>query len=426
VEQEYGEPNSATSLAARTVLPGEPFDAPAASAVPGPRDVPLEAPEQAPQHPDAQQWNYGPPAAGDLAAPPRSFDPATYDPTYGEVVDPHHDPAMYTPTYATADSLTEPDQFESLHQFGALPVAEAPAYAAYDVSAPPAYPAPAAAPAYPAPSEQSGVYSAFPAPSAPAWPAQEHPTSEPMYSASAPGEALVAPPMPQADEPPAGEDAEGTHRKSNRRPSTPILVLAAVVVLGGGGYFGYTQLSKSDSSSTTSDGPVVVPNAKTPANTTPVTPTGTVAYAFPNHVAGFPLRTNVNAAALKRQITSFAKKSYPAFMGAPQIASFGSAGTASVVAYTFHPAASKLAGAYSTMVTGVQKPAAGNVVGAFTSVPPGAAGGSMTCGSQSGVSPISYCVWKGASTVGVVYVKGSTATPNTQALTRELRAYAEH
>jgi hypothetical protein len=443
VEQEYGEPNSATSLAARTVLPGEPFNPPASSAVPGPRDLPVEPPAPEPE----PQWTFGG-AQRDLAQPPRSFEPASYDPTYGDpaTADPHHPPAAYgesySPTYATADSLTAPDQFESLHEFGALPVAQsadtafqfpapqaAPAYPpAYDTTAPPAYPAPDVSAAYPPPAAP-----AYPAPTAPpSWPA---PMQEPMptYEAfdDAAGHAPTAPPAIDGEEPPAGEDSEGAHRKS-QRPSRSLLILAAVAVLGGAGYFGYTQLHKSDSNSASTGNTVVVPpKAKTPAttNTTPVTPvtptTGGTAYAYPAQLAGFSVRTSSAATLLKSQITSFSKTAYPAAMGSAQVASYGNGVHPAVVAVTFHPAASQLTGGFNAILAGVQKPATGNTVGAFTSVPAGAAGGSMTCGSQTGASPMSICVWKGKTAVGEVYLPGSTATANTQALTREMRAAAE-
>jgi hypothetical protein len=441
VEQEYGEPNSATSLAARTVLPGEPFDPPASAAVPGPRDLPPAQLEQAPEVPP--QWNFGPPAQSELAMPPRSFEPASYDPTYGDpnTADPHHPVSpdygqSYAPTYATAESLTAPEQIEGLHQF-ALPMTEgadpalqfaapqaAPAYPpAYDTSAPPAYPASDVTAAYPPPAAPPAGMPAYPAPTAPSsWPApMPEPTASHQAFAGAPDQALLAPP---ADEPPTGEDAEGTHRKSHRGPNRSLVILAAVVVLGGAGYFGYTQLSKSDSNSGSS---VVPPRAKTPASTAPVvTPNGTPVYAYPSQLAGFSQRTGADALTLVHQISSFSKSAYPAFMGTPQIASYGTPGTVSVIAVTFHPVVSKLAAGFKTILTGVQKPATGNTVGAFTAVPTGAAGGSMTCGSQSGVSPISYCVWKGKSAIGMVYIKGTTATPNTQALTREMRAGAEH
>ena len=50
----------------------------------------------------------------------------------------------------------------------------------------------------------------------------------------------------------------------------------------------------------------------------------------------------------------------------------------------------------------------------------------MTCGGQRGASPISYCVWQGRTTVGLMYVTGSPKSQITEILTREIRAYAEH
>jgi hypothetical protein len=404
VEQEYGEPSASTSLAARTVLPGEPFDGPAASAVPGPRDVPAE-----PQPPldEPQQWNFGPQDQGGFASPPpaRSFEPATYDPTYGAVLDAHHAPAAaYTQTYATADSLTAPGQLEGLHEFAALPMTPAPAF--------------------PPPADDLPAY-----PAASSWPAPaQQPTGQHDVGVFAPEQAVLAPPMPPVDGHPTGEDAESGHRKSGRRPNTALLALATVVVLGAGGYFGYTQLTKSDSSAST---PVIPVAPKHPTNSTPaakpaVTPTTTVAYNYPSTIAGFRLQSSAAASMLQRQFTAFSKGAYQPYMGTPSIESYGAPYGPAIVAVTYHPTASRLSLGFATMLAGVHKPATNNIVGAFASVPAGAAGGSMTCGSQAGASPITYCIWQGKSATGMVYMLGGADVPINQAVTREMRAYAEH
>ena len=438
MEQEYSEQSSATSLAARTVLPGEPFDGPATPAVPGPRDTAAEQ-QEVPATEAASQWNFGPQGQNGYAGPPapRSFDPATYDPTYGAVVDPHHAPAAtFTPTYATAESLTAPEQYENLHEFGALPVTQgfepsaplAPAYPApvgYDAGAPPAYPAPEA-PAYPSPSGDLPAY-----PAAASWPSPVHQPSN-LHQATAPfapEQGLLAPPAPPVEEPPIDEGAEHEYREPGRRPSTALLALAAVVILGAGGYFGYTQLTKSDSSTNNSAStPVTSVAPKTPAGSTPATATPGVTpgtYNYPSRIAGFRIRSGAEASALQRQITTFSKGAYPSYMGTPSIASYGAPAAPSIVAITFHPSAGKLPAGFATMLAGVQKPAAGNTVGTFASVPSGAAGGLMTCGSQTGASPISFCVWEGRSSAGFVYMPGLADVPTNQAVTREMRAYAE-
>ncbi len=121
MEQQSGAPGAAQAQAARTVLPGEPFDPPPASQVPGPRP-----PEQVPPAPPAPEaelpvgWNYQPTAA------PES-----------------------SPGYQTAPTYVDPQQFgngdfESLHDFASLPVAPqfaAPAPAT-EAFAPAAYPPP--------------------------------------------------------------------------------------------------------------------------------------------------------------------------------------------------------------------------------------------------------------------------------------------
>jgi hypothetical protein len=452
VEQEYGEQRATTSLAGRTVLPGEPFEAPAASQVPGPRDTP--PPPPAPELTEAPaQWNFGPPQS-EYPAPAEQV---SYEPSYpaepAYPVPPSYPPA----TYATAETLGAPPQYDSLEQYGAFPAAEA--YAApapaqeQEDSGPPSFPAPE----FWAPTHAVDAPPAYPAPTAAPWPAPpQQPVAPPQAFQPAP--ALLAP--HDGNFLPA-EETEGAHRKSKRkakrdakaavavqppadfisppdvtstssdakpRPNKALIALAAVVVLGGAGYFGYTQLSKSDDSSSPVVTKPVTPHSSvapvTPA--TPVTPsTAAKPYAFPNSVAGYALRTSPSAAALLRQVATFSKSAYPAAMGTPSIASYGTATTAFVVAESFHPSAGRLSGGYTLLLNGARKPATGNVVGPFTSVPPGAAGGTMACGAQRGASPISYCIWKGTSTVGMVYMKGSTNIPATQAITRELRAFGE-
>ena len=118
-------------------------------------------------------------------------------------------------------------------------------------------------------------------------------------------------------------------------------------------------------------------------------------------------------------------RAYPTFAGSVSIASYGVSRPA-ILVETFRPPAAKLDTAYLAIAAQVGKSPRGNVTVPLVSVSPGAAGGSMACGGQRGAAPISYCIWRGARTVGVMTLTGTPVTDNTQALTRELRAYAEH
>jgi hypothetical protein len=221
----------------------------------------------------------------------------------------------------------------------------------------------------------------------------------------------------------AGNGADGGDEKPSgkrRGPDKKLLALLAVVVVAAGGYFGYTQLHKSSSSSDSSN------SAPVPASkpVTPVTPKA-AAYDFPSNVGGFKLQTGPAASLQAKQLKAFAAKQFPAFGNTASVASYSS-GQPEIVAVTYHPARAKLASTYDTLLDNVRKPAKGNTVGAFKAVAPGAAGGAMTCGGQSGASPIAYCVFQGRSVAGVVYTTGSPKSAMAEIITRELRAYAEH
>jgi hypothetical protein len=378
VEQQSGAPGAAQAQAARTVLPGEPFDPPQASAVPAPR--PAEQPAEVAATPGLPPaWKYEP-----MPAPQGA-------PVYESA------PAAY----ADPQQLGGGD-FNSLHDFATLPVAPQFAAPAPEAFAPAAYPPP--------PTETFGA--------APAWQPAAQPEAAFPPPVFAPADPSTLPPLPpvQDDE---GFLAEPGKRRSDRKgPDKRLLAVALVAVLAGGGYFGYTQMSKkSDNTSN-----AAVPKVTRPV--VPVTPAGTPT-AFPAHLAGFALQTGPAAQLQSSQLKAFAVKAYPTFGKTVSIASY-SAGSPAIVAMTFNPGTAGLATTYSTVLANVRKPATGNVVGAFTAVAPGAAGGTMTCGGQRGASPISYCVWEGKTTVGLMYMTGSPKSQITEILTRELRAYAEH
>jgi hypothetical protein len=369
VEQQSGAPGAAQAQAARTVLPGEPFDPPQAAQVPGPR---------AEQAPVAEQlappaWNYE-----QMQAPQAP-------PAYGAA------PATYVDPQQFGDG-----DFSSLHDYANLPVAPqfgapSPATEAF---------APAAAYPPPAPAE------------APAWQPAAQPQAAFPPPVFAPADATALPPLPpvQEDE---GIFAEPDKPRSGRKgPDKRLLAVALVAVVAGGGYFGYTQLSKK-SSSTTANSPVVPVTAPAPK------------YDFPSNIAGLQLQPAASSAALRASVLAEAKTWNPAASKTMSFASYAS-GHPGIIAFSFHPGAAKLAADFSSLVAFSAKPDAGNVAVAPHVAQTGAAGGQMSCGGESGPNAQSWCVWRGTSTIGVLVVEGSPKTQITEILTREMRAYAEH
>ncbi len=219
------------------------------------------------------------------------------------------------------------------------------------------------------------------------------------------------PPLPpvQDDE---GLLGEPESKRSRRSPDKRLLAVALVAVLAGGGYFGYTQLTKKSSTTT--------------ANT-PVTPVTTTApkYDFPSNIAGLKLQSAASTASLRASVLAEAKTWNAAAARTLSVASY-SAGQPAIVAISFHPAAAQLASDYASLVRFTAAPDTGNVASPSHAAVPGAAGGQMTCGGQSGPDASSWCVWRGTTTIGVMQVSGSPKTQITEILTRELRAYAEH
>jgi hypothetical protein len=376
VEQQSGAPGAAQAQAARTVLPGEPFDPPAASQVPAPRPAEQGAPPAAPP----AEWNYQP-----MAAPAEAFGQPGYETM----------PATtFEPQPVTGS------EFESLHDFASIPPAAqfgAPAPAA-EAFAPAAYPPPA--PVAPAAWEPQAAQSA--------------PAEQPDAGFPPP----VFAPVPSAELPPLPPEqdnegflAEPDKQRTRKGPDKRLLIGALVVVLGAGGYFGYTQLTKK--SSTTANAPVA-----------PVT-VPVVHYDFPSNIAGLPLQSAASTAALRTSVLAEAKTWNAAAARTLSVASY-SAGKPSIIAISFHPAPAQLASDYASLVRFTAAPSKGNVAVTPQIAVPGAAGGQMTCGGESGASPLSWCAWHGASTIGVLQISGSPKTEITQILTREMRAYAEH
>ena len=366
MEQQTGAPGAAQAQAARTVLPGEPFDPPQAAQVPGPRAE--QAPVAEPLAPPA--WNYEQPV------PPQG------PPAYGAA------PATYVDPQQFGDG-----DFNSLHDFATLPVA--PQFGA------------------PAPATEAFSPAAYPPPppaEAPAWqPAPAQPEVGFPPPVFAPADAAALPPLPpeQDDE---GMFAEPAKPRTGRKgPDKRLLAVALVAVLAGGGYFGYTQLSKKSSST---------PNAVVPPVAAPV-----AHYSFPSNIAGLKLQPS-NPTLLKGAKVEFSKWSAP--LAKTMNLAFFSAGEPSIAAVVFHPAASKLTSDFASLERFTAAPAPGQVTTGVHIAVPGAAGGQMTCGGERGAAPQSWCVWRGTSTVGVLVVEGSPKTQITEILTRELRAYAEH
>ncbi len=374
MEQQSGAPGAAQAQAARTVLPGEPFDPPPASQVPGPRP-----PEQVPPAPPAPEaelpaaWGYQPMAAPEGA------------PSY-----------QSTPTYVDPQQFGDGD-FESLHDFASLPVA--PQFAA------------------PAPATEAFAPAAYPPPPPPPAPAAFVPT-QPEAAYPPPVFAPSGAPMAELPPLPPVQDDEGLlgepeSKRSRRSPDKRLLAVALVAVLAGGGYFGYTQLTKKSSTTTTASTPVAPVTAPAPK------------YDFPSNIAGLKLQPAASTASLRTSVLAEAKTWNAAAARTLSVASY-SAGQPAIFAISFHPAAAQLASDYASLVRFTAAPSTGNVATPSHVSVPGAAGGQMTCGGQSGSDASSWCVWRGATTIGVMQVSGSPKTQITEILTREMRAYAEH
>ncbi len=302
---------------------------------------------------------------------------------------------------AAPATYVDPQQFgdgdlSSLHDFATLPVA--PQFGA------------------PAPATEAFSPAAYPPPppaEAPAWqPAPAQPEMGFPPPVFAPADAAALPPLPpeQDDE---GMFAEPAKRRTGRKgPDKRLLAVALVAVLAGGGYFGYTQLSKKSSST---------PNAVVPPVAAPVVP-----YSFPSNIAGLPLQPAAKSAALRADVLAEAKTWNAAAAKTLSFASY-SAGTRRSSRSRFHPGAAKLASDYASLVRFTATPGTGQVTTGVHVAVPGAAGGQMTCGGVSAARARSpWCVWRGATTIGVLTVEGSPKTQITEILTREMRAYAEH
>jgi hypothetical protein len=383
VEQQSGASGAAQAQAARTILPGEPFEPPTATQVPAPRaeaapaaETTAFAPAEAPLAPPAWGAQQYQPMAAPQGAPLYQAAPAAY----------------VEPQPAGGD-------FGALHDFASLPVAP-------QFGAVPAVPVEAFSPAaFPPPPAEAPTFAPAPAAFAPAQPVAGFP---PPVFAPAVDDSLPPLPPAQGDE---GLFAEPEKDKKDRKPlDKRLLAGALVVVLAGGGYFGYTQLSKK-SSSDNATGPVA-----------PVT-APVKHYAFPSNVAGFKLQLS-NAADLKGAKADFAKWSVP-LSKTMNLARFSS-GSPVIAAAVFHPAPAQLASQYASLVRFIATPDKGNVEVPSHAAIPGAAGGQMTCGGESGADAGSWCVWKGTNTIGVFAVEGSPKTQITEILTREMRAAAEH
>ena len=386
MEQQSGA--SGAAQAARTILPGEPFEPPAASAVPAPRD---EAPQFA--TPEAPAFT---PAAPPMAPP--AWGTQLYQPMPAPDVAP-----IYQPGPAPqAEPQPVGGDFDSLHDFASLPVAPqfgapAPATEAFSpgVYPPPPAEAPTFAPAPPAAAFDAAPPAGFP----------------PPVFAPAPEDAL--PPLPPAqDDEGLFAEPEKKAKKDRKPVDKRLLAGALVVVLAGGGYFGYTQLSKKSSTdnATAPVAPVTAPVAK---------------YNFPSNVAGFKLQPAASSATLRANALADAKKWNPALAKTMSFASY-SAGSPSIVAISFHPPASQSVTDFASLVKYTMTPDTGSVTTGVHLAVPGAAGGQMTCGGERGKSVASWCVWRGTSSIGVVQITGSSSTGITEIVTRELRAYAEH
>ena len=81
--------------------------------------------------------------------------------------------------------------------------------------------------------------------------------------------------------------------------------------------------------------------------------------------------------------------------------------------------------AYNALLGSLSRPGPGSASVAATPVAPGAAGGTMMCGSQRGSSATAWCAWESPKGMGFVQAKGTANTAYAAVYTRELRAFAE-
>ncbi len=400
MDQQNGAPASAVSQAARTVLPGEPFDPPASGQVPGPRQD-----ENLPVPPPVAQWNYPPP------------EQAYGAPSYQDAPIPgvHFvDQTQPAPPAYQVDAPAEAGDFSSLHEYASLPPAQQAAQAQ-------GYPPPAQgfAPAeYPAPTDYPQT-----APES-AWPPAAAPNQQPQEFEGGYSPAQYAPhqfpqqdaPLPPLPPPPLDDDpsADGGHRRSGRRNiDKRLLAVIGVVVVAGGGYLLYNQFGKSSSSTaSTPVAPAAVPAAPK--------------YDFPANVAGFNLQPAASSATLKAGFVTQVKTQFGAAAAASVTVASYSPGHPAIYAMTFRPGAAKLATAWKVALAQTAAPDPGNVEVAYHTAVPGAAGGVMVCGGERGANASSWCVWHNTTTIGISYIEGSPKTQITEIVTRELRAYAEH
>jgi hypothetical protein len=382
VDQENGAPASAVTQAARTVLPGEPFDPPTSAQVPGPRQD-----ERQPVPPPVAHWNYPPPEQAYGA-------PAYQDaPVAGMQFVDQTQPAP--PAYQV-DAPAEAGDFSSLHEYASLPAAQ-PQQAPQGFPPPPQGFAPADYP-------QSQPESTWP----PAAPLNQQygPGQIPTQNA----------PLPPLPPPPLEDDlsADSGHRRTGRRSiDKRLLAVIGVVVVAGGGYLAYSHFSKSSSSSSAS-APIV-----------PATAPAAPKYDFPANAAGFKLQPAASSAQERTAALAQLKQFSPVAATSMSFASY-SAGHPEIIALTFRTPAATIATTYTKFVAFVAKPDKGNVAVRPHSAIPGAAGGTMVCGGQSGNNTQSWCVWHNKNTVGLTVIEGTPKTQINEIVTREMRAFAEH
>lgn len=403
MDQQNGAPASAVNQAARTVLPGEPFEPPMAAQVPGPRQD-----EQAPVPPPVAHWNY--------PAPEQAYGAPSYQdaPVAGIAGMQFVDQTQMQPPVYPVDAPAEAGDFSSLHEYASLPVAQPQEMAP---QAPPAQGyAPPAEGYAPVEYPQSPPESTWP----PAAPLENQPQAfsaayPPPPQQYAPGEMPEQDALPPLPPPPMDDDsaADNGHRRSGRRSiDKRLLAVIGVVVVAGGGYLLYNQFGKSDSSSSSTPAPAVAPVAPR--------------YDFPADVSGFTLQPAASAATLKAGFQAEVKKEFGAAAAASVTVASYSPGHPAIYAMTFRPGATKMASAYKTTVAITAAPDPGNVAVAAHSAVPGAAGGTMVCGGESGSQTSSWCVWHNGTTIGITAIEGSPKTQITEIITREMRAYAEH
>lgn len=218
-----------------------------------------------------------------------------------------------------------------------------------------------------------------------------------------------------------GSPADGPLLSEDRPPRSggprrAVALLAGLAVLGTAGFLGYSQLSGSDTSGGTAGAATSAPTTVRPKFTPPA---NLSMFAQVSPAQATQLAANYKA------ISSTAQSDLPA---PTLVTGYQPAGTTNPTVLVVQYAA---AGAddddrYQQLVGQLSRPAPGNSTVAARPIAPGAAGGEMLCGAQTGgAAPTAWCSWKSGKGYGFLRTSGTGDSSFAGTFVRELRAYAE-